>query len=70
MLHRCITYHGPRDDQVYWLEGSFSGREYSAVIMLDDTHAPTPSSTNHYDSSTERVIKGGGEGGSDPIFLL
>ena len=30
---RAPSMLGPRDDQVYWLAGSFSLREYSATIM-------------------------------------
>lgn len=30
---RAPSVLGPRDDQVYWLGGSFSLREYSATIM-------------------------------------
>lgn len=37
---------GPLDDQVYWLGGSFSLREYSATIMSGVTYAPTPTGRN------------------------
>lgn len=39
---RAPSAVGPRDDQVYWLGGSFSRREYSATIMSGVTYAPTP----------------------------
>lgn len=39
---RAPSAVGPLDDQVYWLGGSFSRREYSATIMSGVTYAPTP----------------------------
>lgn len=39
---RAPSVVGPLDDQVYWLGGSFSRREYSATIMSGVTYAPTP----------------------------
>lgn len=39
---RAPSVLGPLDDQVYWLGGSFSLREYSATIMSGVTYAPTP----------------------------
>ena len=39
---RAPSVLGPLEDQVYWLGGSFSLREYSATIMSGVTYAPTP----------------------------
>lgn len=40
---------GPLEDQVYWLGGSFSLREYSATIMSGVTYAPTPEEKREQD---------------------